>query len=100
MRCDIEHAHEWNRSLQAYPPAEREDVTFWRTRQMELLASAAYAKILLDPTLAENFYDEGKLAAFWQKSEDEIRAAFGTVCDISQLRVVRRYDDCGRAAAG
>jgi hypothetical protein len=98
MRCDIEHVHEWDRSLQAYSPTEREDVTFWRTRQMEVLASAAYTKILLDPKLAERFSEDSKLGAFWQGSEDEVRRAFGNICDISQLRFVQRYDDYGRAA--
>lgn len=98
MRCDIEHVHEWDRSLQTYPAAERENVALWRTRQMEVLACAAYTKLLLDPKLAEHFYDESKLAAFWQKSEDEIRAAFGNTCDISQMSIVRQYDGFGRAA--
>ncbi len=97
MRCDVEHVHEWDRSLQAYPSVEREDVALWRTRQMETLASAAYTRILLDPTLAEDFYDENKLASFWQKPEDEIRTAFGDICDISELKIVRQYDGYGRA---
>lgn len=98
MRCDIEHVHEWDRSLQTYPAAEREHVAYWRTRQMEALACAAYTKVLLNPKLAEYFYDEGKLMIFWQKPEDEIRLAFGRICDISQLGIVRLYDPDGRAA--
>lgn len=65
---------------------------------MEALACAAYAKVLLDPKLAEHFYDESKLAAFWQRPEGELRSAFGHVCDISQLSIVRQYDGYGRAA--
>ncbi len=99
MRCDVEHVHEWDRSLQSYPVAEREHMAYWRTRQMEGLASAAYVKVLLDPRLAEHFYDDGNLAAFWQKPEDEIRAVFGNVCDISRLSIIRQYDDYGRAAS-
>ena len=98
MRCDIEHVHEWDRSLQTYPAVKREDVALWRTRQMEALACAAYTKILLDPKLAEHFYDEGELVAFWQKPDDEIRAVLGDACDISGLRIVRQYDGIGRAA--
>jgi hypothetical protein len=98
MRCDIEHVHEWDRSLQGYPAAERENIALWKTRQMEALACAAYTKILLDSTLAAYFYDDNKLAAFWQRPEDEIRAAFGNVCDISQVSIVRQYDGFGRAA--
>lgn len=98
MRCDIEHVHEWDRSLQSYPVVEREHIAYWRTRQMEALACAAYVKVLLDPSLAEYFYDEGRLAVFWQKPEDEVRPAFGHVCDISQLSIVRQYDGYGRAA--
>src|SRR5271165_718230 len=98
MRCDIEHVHEWDRSLQTYPPPERENIALWRTRQMEALACAAYTKLLLDSRLGDDFYDESKLAAFWQKPENEIRAAFGNACDISQLSIVRQYDGFGRAA--
>ena len=97
MRCDIEHVHDWDRSLRALPVAEREGVALWRTRQMEMLACAAYAKILLDPDLGEQFYDESKVAAFWQKQDHEIRSAFGNVCDITKLQMVRRYDAFGRA---
>ena len=98
MRCDVEHVHEWDRSLQTYPAAEREHIAYWRTRQMETLACAAYTKVLLDPRLAECFYDENKLAEFWQKPDEEIRLAFGDVCDISKMCIVRQYDDYGRAA--
>ena len=98
MRCDIEHVHEWDRSLQAYPAAERENRALWRTRQMEELACAAYKKILLDPQLADCFFDDIELAAFWQRPENDIRTAFGHVCDISRLNVIRQYDGFGRAA--
>lgn len=99
MRSDVEHMHDWDRSLQTYAAAEREDIALWRTRQMESLACAAYTKILLDPRLGQHFYDETKLTAFWQKPEDEIRSAFGDVPDITKLQIVRGYDASGRAAA-
>ena len=97
MRCDIEHVHDWDRSLDAYPIPDRENIALWRTRQMEELASAAYRKILLDPTLQLNFRDDSTIENFWKRTGDEVRAALGTVCDISELRLVKKYDSFGRA---
>jgi hypothetical protein len=96
MRCDIEHVHGWDRSLQGYTPAEREDVALWRTRQMEELACAAYRKILLSTDLQQHFHSDAAAQAFWGRPENEIRVAFGNVCDISQLRIVKKYSH-GRA---
>jgi hypothetical protein len=93
MRCDVEHMHDWDRSLGKYPVAEREDISLLRTRQMEELASAAYRQILSDKTLESNFCDDATLKGFWGRPEDEIRAAFGNVCDISQLKIVKRDPD-------
>ena len=98
MRSDIEHIHDWDRSLQSYPEEKREDVALWRTRQMEALACAAYKKILLDPDLQSHFVSDTALAAFWQKPEREIREAFGDICDIAELKIVKKYDNFGRAA--
>jgi hypothetical protein len=99
MRCDIEHVHDWDRSLQTYPVDDRENVALWRTRQMEALACAANTRILRDTSIQQHFHSDAAIAAFWQKSEDEIRAAFGNICDITQLKIVRKYDGIGRAAA-
>jgi hypothetical protein len=46
MRCDVEHVHDWDRSLGAYDIDDRENVAYWRTRQMETLACATYARFL------------------------------------------------------
>ncbi|MGA2965070.1 MAG: hypothetical protein ABSD64_02590 [Terriglobales bacterium] len=98
MRCDIEHMHDWDRSIPTtYANSDREDVALWRTRQMEELASTAYRKILSDKALLPNFHDDATIEAFWKKTEDEIRAAFGNFCDISKLKIVKKYDAFGRA---
>jgi len=99
MRCDIEHVHDWDRSLQTYSVDDRENVALWRTRQMEALVCAANTRILLDTSIQQYFDSDAAIAAFWQKSEDEIRGAFGNICDITQLKIVRKYDGSGRAAA-
>jgi hypothetical protein len=91
MRCDIEHMHDWDRSLQLYPVAERENIARWRTRQMEELACSVYRKILSDPNLQPHFHSDATIEAFWEKPDDEIRAAFGDACDISRLKIVRKY---------
>jgi hypothetical protein len=97
MRCDIEHIHVWDRSLQSYPTGEREDVALWRTRQMEALACAAYRAILLDNGLQSQFHNDAKIDTLWRKSPDEIRELFGDICDITQLKLVKNYDPLGRA---
>ncbi len=99
MRCDIEHMHDWDRSLERYAPADREKIALWRTRQMEALACAAYRAIILDPRLEIHFRDDASIAAFWKKSDDEIRAAFGDISDITQLKIVNNWEQFGRAAA-
>jgi len=98
MRCDVEHAHQWDRSLATYPSLEREDMAYWRTRQMESLACLAYAKIFADNGLHQHFQTDAALEQFWRKPEHEIRLALGTVCDITELKLVRQYDTWGRAA--
>jgi len=97
MRCDVEHVHDWDRSIVSRPPAEREHIAYLRTRQMEGLASAAYRKIISDPALQVNFYDDAALRAFWQRSDIDVRSTFGDVYDITRLGMVRKYDDDGRA---
>ncbi|HEY1580489.1 MAG TPA: hypothetical protein VGF82_25790 [Terracidiphilus sp.] len=97
MRCDIEHVHDWDRSLQVYPSAGREDQALWRTRQMEALACGIYKGILLEPILQAEFCSDASLKAFWQKPEDVIRATLGNICDITQMKVVKQYDSFGRA---
>lgn len=89
IRCDLEHMHDWDRSLSKYKVPEREGIMLWRTRQMEALASAAYRKILFDKALQSNFQDDAAIESFWRKTDDEIRTAFGNFCDISQLKIVR-----------
>jgi len=97
MRCDIEHMHEWDRSLDAYSASDRENVAHWRTRQMEELASAAYRKIVSDTALQPHFYNDAATERFWKKPADEVRTAFGEICDISKLKTVTKYDYYGRA---
>jgi hypothetical protein len=64
---------------------------------MEELACAAYRKIISDPVLQSNFYDDSALEAFWQRPDDDLRLAFGNVCDITRVRLFRKYDSYGRA---
>jgi len=97
MRCDIEHVHHWDRSLQAYPTAEREDVARWRTRQMEELACTVYRKVISDPVLQLHFYTDTAIESFWKKPEDEIRAAFGNTCNVLQMKIVKKYSANWRA---
>jgi hypothetical protein len=97
MRCDVEHVHDWDRSLNKYAVADREDVAYWRTRQMESLACMAYARIFTDSALQQHFYTDTALRQFWQTPEHLVRVAFGVLCDITKLKLVRAYDGWGRA---
>jgi hypothetical protein len=97
MRCDVEHVHDWDRSLANYPPDEREHIAYWRTRQMEELACAIYRRIISDPVLQANFHDDSKLRSFWQRPDADLRAVFGDVCDITRSLLFKKYDSYGRA---
>jgi len=96
MRCDIEHVHDWDRSLTKYPEDQREHIAYWRTRQMEELACSAYRRIISDAVLQSNFYDDSALRSFWQKSNSDLRCTFGDVCDITRSRLFTKYDSYGR----
>lgn len=97
MRCDVEHVHSWDRSLAKYQVIDREDIAYWRTRQMESLACLAYAKIFADNTLQQHFQSDTALEEFWRMPEHDIRAALGCACDITGLKLVKNYDGLGRA---
>jgi hypothetical protein len=97
MRSDVEHVHPWDRSLTQYAVSEREDIAYWRTRQMESLACLAYAKIFTDNAFQRHFQTDTALDQFWRKPEHEIRNTVGCVCDITKLKLVTAYDGWGRA---
>ena len=99
MRCDIEHIHDWDRSLQNYPIDDRENIALWRTRQMEELTSSVYKRILLDNSLQKHFFTDSDTLTFWKQPEDVIRQAFGEVCDIAKSKIINKFDVVGRADA-
>jgi hypothetical protein len=96
MRCDVEHLHDWDRSLQKYDVAERENIAYWRTRQMETLACFAYARIFGDPELQKYFSTDDDIAALWTDAE-RVRELFKDPTDITELEIVTKYDLTGRA---
>ncbi len=100
MRSDVEHLHEWDRSLaNAYPSGERQDVALLRTRQMERLACWAYRQILTNCELQKRFSRDADVTAFWALPEADIQTAFGTTCDITELGKVssEKCNGIGRA---
>ncbi|HEU0050243.1 MAG TPA: hypothetical protein VFQ43_21820 [Nitrososphaera sp.] len=99
MRYDIEHIHDWDRSLQNYPIDDRENIALWRTRQMEELTSSVYKRILLDNSLQKHFFTDSDTLTFWKQPEDVIRQAFGEVCDIAKSKIINKFDVVGRADA-
>ena len=97
MRSATEHMNAWDEAVQSYPPHQREDVCWQRTRQIEHLACDAYARLLRDPTLREHFRAEDTLTTFWKLRDDERRALWGTPLDIEQEPLVQEFDQWGRA---
>lgn len=86
MRSDVEHVHEWDRSLVAvYGATDCSDIALLRTRQMEMLACWAYTQIFSNPLLQSHFDTDTTIDAFWRLPETDIRAAFGASCDTSTL---------------
>jgi hypothetical protein len=98
MRSEAEHLNDWENSLQAYPPGEREDIAFQRTRQMERLACVAYSRILDDHAIRSHFRNESTLGDFWKIKDDASRKQFwGSQLDLTSIALIKEYDDQGRA---
>jgi len=97
MRSDTEHLHEWDRAVQRYPAAQREDVCWQRTRQIEQLACDAYARLLRNSAIRENFRTEAVIAGFWKLPDDKRRLLWGKPIDITLEPLVQEYDQWERA---
>lgn len=97
MRSDTEHLNPWDEAVQSYPVAERENVCWQRTRQIEHLACGAYSRLLRDPTLRMHFRDEIAIAAFWKLPDGERRALWGKPLDVALEPLVQRLDQWQRA---
>ena len=97
MRSDTEHLQDWNRAVQTYPVAEREDVCWQRTRQAELLACVAYSRVLTDATVQTHFRTDDTAAQFWKLPDDKRRAIWGKPLDITKEPRHAQYDGWGRA---
>jgi hypothetical protein len=55
MRSDTEHLNEWDSQLRTYPVAQRQDVAWHRTRQMEHLASTTYERVLMGANIQQHW---------------------------------------------
>lgn len=97
MRSDTEHLHDWQRALQNHEATERENVAVQRTRQMQRLATTAYAKIFRDLTVHRHFASEGEQIGFLQLSDTERRVIWGNQLDLAIEPLVERYDQWNRA---
>lgn len=85
MRSDVEHMHQWDRSLSAYQAAEREFVAWRRTRQMERLASEAYRRVLVSPDVRRYFETDGDLAGYWGLTESQRAGTWGAPLDLEAV---------------
>jgi hypothetical protein len=97
MRSDTEHLQDWNRAVQTYPVAEREDVCWQRTRQAERLACFAYSRVLLDMAIHGHFRTDDTLAQFWKLPDDKRHAIWGKALDITKEPRHSKFDQWGRA---
>lgn len=97
MRSDTEHLQDWNRAVQTYPVAEREDLCWQRTRQAEQLACFAYSRVLLDESVQAYFRTDETLAEFWSFPDDKRRTIWGRALDITKEPRHTKYDQWGRA---
>jgi hypothetical protein len=85
MRSDIEHVHEWDRSLSAYPVNDREAVAMCRTRQVQILATRQYHRILGDQTIQTVFQSDTSIDAFWQQSDHIRKQTWQDEVDLSAV---------------
>lgn len=99
MRSDTEHLHPWDEAVQGYPPDQREDVCWHRTRQIEHLACDAYSRVLRGAAIRNHFRTDAAIATFWRLPDDERRALWGKPLDIAQEPLVQNYDQWERAIA-
>jgi len=98
LRSDTEHLHPWDRSLQAHPANQTEDVALQRTRQLEALVCFAYSRILENSAVREHFRNEAAQSNFWRQMDDASRrAAWGQQFDLASVALVRNHDQWGRA---
>jgi len=98
MRSNTEHLNNWEQSLQAYAPDDREDVALHRTRQMERLACVAYSRILGDAAVRSWFEIEQKQREFWTGVDDAARrTVWGVPFDLASVKLVEECDGRDRA---
>lgn len=82
MRSDVEHMHQWERSLGSCSAGKRDSVAWKRTRQVEQLACFVYRKVLLEPTLRSWFKTDAAISKFWTMSEPERQKLWGDGLDL------------------
>jgi hypothetical protein len=92
MRSDTEHLQDWQRALHNHQAFDRENIAFQRTRQMESLASFAYARIFDDENLWQHFAEDSALNAFWALRDDQRKKLWGSQFDLSTIPLFRTYD--------
>jgi hypothetical protein len=89
--------HPWDDAVQSYPPDQREDICWQRTRQIEHLACDAYSRLLRDAALQHHFRTDATIAAFWKMPDDQRHKLWGKPLDIATEPLIQKYDQWGRA---
>ncbi len=78
MRSATEHLNPWDKTFhQSYPPDQREDVYWQRTRQIEHLACEAYSRLLSKHDLRKRFRTDDAIDAFWKLGDHKRSGLWG-----------------------
>lgn len=85
MRSDVEHIHEWDRSLGNYPVANRLQIAEHRTRQAQALATREFGRILDDPNVRGIFQSDAATAAFWALNDQARKQQWANSIDLTAV---------------
>lgn len=90
LRSGSEHLHEWDYGLDQVSEKDREARGHLRTFQAELIASAAYARLLETPDLQSRLRTDPDIDAFWDLGAEERASIWGAHLDLGEL-IRERY---------
>jgi hypothetical protein len=86
MRSDVEHVHEWDRSLEHYSVTDRQSIAKHRTRQAQALALTVYSRVLSDSAISQIFESDGSLQSFWALQDHVRKKQWAPQLDLTLIR--------------
>ena len=85
LRSMTEHLNSWEKALESYPSAEREEIALLRTRQIENLACFSFARLLESESIRHYFSSEQEMEGFWALADDRRRQLWGNQADLEMI---------------